>query len=76
MKTLKTLKICDDVIIEYNNQKHPAWVTELSDKHLELCIELPNDLEFRKIFFKKKDETTIIKSDIHTVYLNENETRD
>lgn len=72
MKTLKTLKQFDDVIIEYHNQKHPAWVTEMSSKYFELCVELEGDFEFRKIFFKKKTDDTIITSDIHTVYLNEN----
>ena len=68
-KTLKDLKQFDDVIIEYNGQKHPAWVMEISPKHFDLCVELEKDFEFRKIFFKRNFDDSIIKSDIHTVYL-------
>lgn len=68
-RTLKDLKQFDDVIIEYNGQKHPAWVMEISPKHFDLCVELENDYEFRKIFFKRRTDDSIITSDIHTVYL-------
>jgi hypothetical protein len=70
MNTLKTLKKFDDVIIEYNGNKYPAWVMEISNKDFDLYVDLGDgDFEFRKIFFKKKSEDSIIKSDIHTVYL-------
>jgi hypothetical protein len=68
-KTLKTLKKFDDVIIEYNGQRYPAWVMEMSTKHFDLCVDLGNDFEFRKIFFKRNTDDSVIVSDIHTVYL-------
>lgn len=43
---------------------------DISDKHFDLYIDLGNDFEFRKIFFKKKTDDQIIVSDIHTIYLN------
>lgn len=70
MKTLKTLQKYDDVTIEYNGQKHNAWVMDISDKHFDLYVDLGNDFEFRKIFFKKKTDDQVIVSDIHTIYLN------
>ena len=68
--TLKTLKKYDDVIIEYNGQKHNAWVMEITNQYFDLCVELENDFEFCKIFFKKKTDDNVIVSNIHTVYLN------
>lgn len=68
--TLKTLKQFDDVIIEYNGKKYSAWVMEITNKYFDLYVDLGNgDFEFRKIFFKKKSDESIIHSDIHTVYL-------
>lgn len=70
IKTLETIDLCDDVLIEENGEIRKGWIWEITKRTI---LVLTHDKEIVSIRYQRPLTQSIIKDNNLILYLNDTE---